>query len=727
MLVTFDAKVKKKDKPKINATSTQKSEFQRGNINIIEDSVELQALLKSNRSKNGCLTCKTRKKKCNEQKPTCSNCSRLNRECIWVDHLTMTQEQIQEKKRDIEQSKTRQRRLKSASKPQVSEMPLEMVSSSSKRDTHSAFPTTLQFNSTPPLESTSPSFKINYSSLSHVRSPVHASAAPQAILGVPLDTETNEPLLAFAMYHLAFEPKHDRNDSYDAQGSPNLVLASDATSNDELIGYNKELTSSNSLQDFFRELGYQTTGSDDSKLPALHSSHSPTLPTSLSAMSLPELLEQAGTKLSPSLFDQFVSSVSNSVQTPQYGPSVIPILNQEGYVLYDYYVNTLSRKVSIAPSSQDESNSYQKVFLPLAHKDDGVLYAILAWSCFDLNGQWTQKGMQYIEKALKHLETHHAGSFGRHSAKNRYSLIYKLAALLIMCSAEVCRGDVKRWPLFLSWGSRILSANGGIFNFNNDKEERWLITDFAYHDLLASSLLERRPYFPTQEYAQFFKILKTLGEGGLNPLLGISKMLYPMIGEISTLALEGRRASSIMTEVLQSSELDEEQRSGAISPVNNILLNALGLDKRIDQAKPEPEDLVNLTEEELDNQLSIFETFQLTAKLFLRQAVLHCSPRHLESQLLTIELVKCLDILIDTPAQASLVFPMFIAGIHVTTKRDRDNMTARLDRYMRSYTVTSISRIKALMQRVWELNPNGEVAIDWLKVLEEFKWDINFC
>lgn len=730
MLVTFDTKVKKKSKPKFAASSTKKSQFLRDNFNVIEDPLELQTLLKSNRSKNGCLTCKTRKKKCTEEKPACANCVRLKRECIWIDPLTMTQEQIEAKKRDIEQSKSRHKRK------QPEGPPTEKPQISAKNDTSpktSASFLELQFSTTPQISTTprftmgTPSPKLSYSPAPDLRaSPIEETEEPREILGHPLvSLSSQELLLAFHMYHVDFPPKQESLEEPPVEEYLSLETPLDIpNATDQLVTYTKELTST-SLYDFLRDFGYQTNG-DGIKLSA-HHTH--VISATSSAISLPELLEQAGSKLSPSLFDQLVTSFAHNVSTPQHSPSVIPLLNQEGFYLYDYYLNTLSRKVSIAPSSQDESNSYQKVFLPLAHKDDGVLYAILAWSCFDLNGSWTRKGMQYIEAALKHLETHHSENLGRHRSKSRDSLIFKLASLLIMCSAEICRGDVKRWPLFLSWGSKILSENGGIFNFNNDKEERWLITDFAYHDLLASSLRDRHPYFPTPDYARFFKTLEAVGQGGLNPLLGISKMLYPIIGDINTLAFESRRASNQLLDSFQSDivDVDDDLRNRVILPVQDVLMKCRRLDAQIDGAKPEPEDLVNLTDEELEHQLTIFETFQLTAKLFLRQAVLRCSPRHLESQVLTVDLLKCIDILIDTPAQASLVFPVFMAGIHSITEKDRQKMKARIDRYMQSYAVTSISRVTTLMERVWELNPNGDAAMDWFKTLEEFEWDLNFC
>ena len=39
--------------------------------------------MKRTRSKTGCLTCRKRKKKCDENKPNCNNCIHLNKECVW--------------------------------------------------------------------------------------------------------------------------------------------------------------------------------------------------------------------------------------------------------------------------------------------------------------------------------------------------------------------------------------------------------------------------------------------------------------------------------------------------------------------------------------------------------------------------------------------------------------------------------------------------------------------
>ena len=65
-----------------------------GTIRIIEDARDFHKMKASRRSKQGCLTCKIRKKKCNETRPVCADCARLNKECVWVDYSTMSDEQI---------------------------------------------------------------------------------------------------------------------------------------------------------------------------------------------------------------------------------------------------------------------------------------------------------------------------------------------------------------------------------------------------------------------------------------------------------------------------------------------------------------------------------------------------------------------------------------------------------------------------------------------------------
>lgn len=48
------------------------------------------------RSKNGCLTCRTKRKKCDEVKPVCSSCTRTGQECVWPSQESTSQRAILE-------------------------------------------------------------------------------------------------------------------------------------------------------------------------------------------------------------------------------------------------------------------------------------------------------------------------------------------------------------------------------------------------------------------------------------------------------------------------------------------------------------------------------------------------------------------------------------------------------------------------------------------------------
>ncbi|KAF5698433.1 transcriptional activator UGA3 [Fusarium mundagurra] len=48
------------------------------------------------RSKNGCFTCRTKRKKCDEVKPVCSSCNRTGQECVWPTQENTSQRAIPE-------------------------------------------------------------------------------------------------------------------------------------------------------------------------------------------------------------------------------------------------------------------------------------------------------------------------------------------------------------------------------------------------------------------------------------------------------------------------------------------------------------------------------------------------------------------------------------------------------------------------------------------------------
>ncbi|EGV66617.1 hypothetical protein CANTEDRAFT_112329 [Yamadazyma tenuis ATCC 10573] len=299
----------------------------------------------------------------------------------------------------------------------------------------------------------------------------------------------------------------------------------------------------------------------------------------------------------------------------------------------------------------------------------------------------------------------------------------------------------------MDWGSNLLHQIGGLGSFNKSKEEIWLISNFAYHDVLSSNKADRGLYFSGEQYDRIFS--HDLSNGIMHPLVGIAKDIYICIGMISTLVFETNQklmtlnnelneknvSDSPKTEVgIGTSDINKFEEESDLSnhaKVNEILLSvkasAMELDAKIEAAKPNSEDLINLTDQEFEWQITLFETFKLSAKLYLRQAILRCNPSSLESQILTNDLVKCLDIILGSPVQTVLSFPVFMAGIHCVTVLDRQFMTARIEQYIRTYGPWSLTRVRAVIEKIWEFNPKGDTVVDWHGVLKEFGWEINFA
>lgn len=764
------------------------------------------------RSRLGCLTCKIRKKKCDEVRPICSDCKRLRKKCYYVDQATMTTEEIRNLKRKVEHEesnhKLRRRKKKKAKSVEEDQQQIETDTSLSQLST---------YESSKPIKSLillAPGDSARLG-VSKVEPSVYSANAITS-------NENINALLSSTNHDINGFPPLDRNQSAnlsdlrstsgrstatDTQATPDINLHLPTTLNaliaphtdpfEDVLGSFKyphpaDTTTAESPSAFLnllREMNNNTSSSDhkideldDSKfnefkhLAAASPEVAPDVYAMIESFDQARSHDHADRSLittSPS-FPDLVSTLNahfNPLPSPKPSLLSIPELADPSMsYLYNYYVDVISKKVSVAPTSQDESNSYQKIFLPLAQKDKGVLYSILAWAGFQLGGKWEADATNFVTKAMKHFHKGNNHDMNAMSLYNqvepdRNTIINKLATLLILVGANICKGDVKNWSVYLRWGWKLLASNGGILRFNQSKEENWLISNFAYHDLLASSTSERGTYFTSREYNKIFEDHDVFFlHGQLNPLLGISKKLFTIIGEISTLLYESKKllheyysrgvdnhfeqSKEFLNEYLHGLDDDMKSREGSLVDEEQVdddefsnasdhhkanqllsimIKKAKALEQQIDESKPDKRDISNLTDSDLELQLTLFEAFQLSAKLFLRESILRCNPSHLESQMINNDLIKCLDILIGTPVQASLVFPIFISGIHCVSKHDQELMMQRVNSFIENYGMFNANRAREVMQKIWKENCNGDKVIDWHSMLNELGWDLNFA
>lgn len=706
-----------------------------------EESTETKKLgRKTSKSRNGCLNCKIRRKKCDCSRPVCKDCLRFNKNCVWADYKTMTLDEVRQLKQQVREQESTRKMRKRKSRP-------DSEAEGDKRAKPSFVPNE---------ESQSYISALRTAYLSDDAPPAPVAAPMAAPMAAPLDKTipvvSTDSLAAFtvpiSLPDLRKTPLPQFHEHLHSLSPPPLDLEYHSASPipgspAAFLSFLKELSTHNKSD----KLTLLDEESDDE--PLLEKHLNPSM-IDLKSLNIPEFLEHFHNKGSD--FNTLANFFGAMSPSPSPALSTLPDLDTQGQYLYNYYVDTLSKKVCIAPNSQNESNSYQKVFLPAAQRDPGVLYGILAWAGFHLGGKWLHEGSKYAEMAVRHL-THGVDFNGNSTIENdRKTIVYKLATILILCGAEICRGDVRYWSVYLNWGWKLLRDNGGILNFDTNKEEHWLISNFAYHDLLGSSTADRGTYFPVSIYETIFADPQGISKGNLNPLLGVCKTLFKVIGEINDLSCASKKSLhdyynrtplpkevripeknglDTLPEGVEMEQPDEESEISKHGETSRILYSIIDRAKEIEQvidsSKPDSDDLWNLSDVELELQLTAFEAFQLSCKLYLRQSIMKCNPSSLESQVLVNDLVKCVDILIDTPMQATLVFPIFMSGLHMVTECDRESMRAMLNKMIRVYGPWNVVRVKYLLEKVWEANPDGDRVVDWNSILNELGWELNFA
>lgn len=662
MIIVFDSKRDKNSKAQPSlTTSTNETTFSINN----NDCKPFQS---TKRSKHGCVTCKTRKKKCDEMKPICSECLRLNKECIWIDYDRMDPYMIRRVKDAVEKSESSKKlRRRKKNRYQQSNVSLPMIKSKSPDISN-----LIHNDMSEVFETLSPDNDIKY-------------VPPQVI-----DLEAGE------LDNEAISSHNETGALVNTNNYSTGLLGKFTGTSDDFMTYWKDLN-----EEFPIDFQIQSPNS-------------------------PEYLQA---------YPKITYSPHPAISSPLN-------LSDRALYLYNYYVVVLSSLISVAPrSNNNRENYYQNVFLPLAHENEGIMYGLLAWASFhmkqtDHRTDDNSEALEYLEKALRYLENM--------KLDDKISVINKLALLLVVTAAEICRGDVKRWITHMNVGSKLLSMNGGLHNFTNTKQEFWLVANFAYHDVLASDATKRGIYFASDQYKEIFE--HDFSSGIYNPIVGIAKDLYACLAEIANLSYEVKRDLQELSELANDKHvtespqyefvddnqgLDTESHLSDHSRVNKLLLSVVDrareLETKIDVAKPNKEELIGLNEEEFEWQITLFETFKLSAKLYLRQAIFKCNPSTIESQILTNDLAKCLDIILGSPVESALLFPVFIAAIHCVTTADRQLMIERIERFISTYGPWSVVRAKEVIEKIWKINPGGDKYIDWRETLDDLGWEINFA
>lgn len=364
-------------------------------------------------------------------------------------------------------------------------------------------------------------------------------------------------------------------------------------------------------------------------------------------------------------------------------------LDKFGIDMFEYYNSHLAKMICVSPGY---FNSFLDVFVPMAQQDPAVLYAMVAYASFHKNrGTCEDLGVSYLSKSIDLVQSTAVST-----------PLTALATRLLLATAEICRGDTARWDKHLREAAHLIQRKGGMGYFGTDRAKRWLATNFFYHEIL-SARTSAQTHFKPSEYEQVLE-----SDPGVHTLIGCCKPIFNLMATLSSLA-----AKSKYEYMGQNNMAD-------------IYSAALNLEERISKCEPSAADIMMLPPSDQEDQLTLFETFQLTAKLHLRQSILHHNAASLPMQLLAQELLTSLDVILDTKVQGLLIFPLFMVSIMAITPVARAAMERRFEQfYVRNYA-RNIVRARELVRKVWELDCFGTKYVNWADLVGD-EFDICFA
>ncbi|KAH3663966.1 hypothetical protein OGAPHI_004680 [Ogataea philodendri] len=424
---------------------------------------------------------------------------------------------------------------------------------------------------------------------------------------------------------------------------------------------------------------------------------------------------------------QFIPDVL-SPQKSLFSLPMMQSLNQTENEYLDYYVNCVSKTVSILP---EETNFFLSLYIPLAAKNTSILHALLGWGGLFLAGsKENSTPLKYIKSSLNLCSDKLKAPFLTDNDKLELVSVYT-----ILCAAEICAGDVKDWyKYFRKLHEFIVDESKGNLRalvqlLGRSEDAKWLISNFLYHDVLSSTSHQTGTIFTSEQYCEALDIgsssMRLLDSGSVcDPLQGCVRPLYVLLGEIANT----RTMLVSMEEELEQITDKEEYDKKRLDYLTLLDLSYKDLDIRIRNTEPHTRSLLFLkNDEELEHHHTLFETYKLSLQIYLRMMIRKTPPALPEIQLLLLELKPCLDIVLNTSVQAALCFPFLVAGCASVTKEDRKEMSGKLHQISSKFPVKNFERILVVIRKVWKNNNGGWKCVYWFDVAESMGWTLSLA
>lgn len=295
-----------------------------------------------------------------------------------------------------------------------------------------------------------------------------------------------------------------------------------------------------------------------------------------------------------------------------------------------------------------------------------------------------------------------------------------LAVVMVLCSMESISDATNNWVHHLAGAAAILRAQGvedralrPSDSFLGTHEGRWLLRNFAYHDILASVSLDRRPllsgdYWLSQDQGS---------EAVADTYFGFAAQILYQIGEVSSLNADWTDVSD--------SESTEEISTSLEARAENIE------SKLRDWSCPSD---ISTSQEAL---VLLGEAYRQAALIHLYRALRRHRTRPCRLDL-SVKVAQCVaairDIAASMPqgslAGCTMLFPLFLAGGEAEDQADIEVIRESLLTMNQSRRFRNFDECLNVLDVVWRLKCAGTRKddadkVDWIDIVKARGWKLS--
>lgn len=304
-----------------------------------------------------------------------------------------------------------------------------------------------------------------------------------------------------------------------------------------------------------------------------------------------------------------------------------------------------------------------------------------------------------------------------------------LAVTMVLCSMESISDATDTWYHHLAGAAAALETNPRRDLSNSEAEVvclssfegKWLLRNFAYHDVLMSVSVDRRPFLVGDYWMSQENSLA-------DPYFGFASRILFLISE---------------TSILNADFSEAKQRSVGDHSTTNLGKPA---DESNGVKRSSFSDRARILESEIlgwscpsgceSSSLSqLGEAYRQAALIHLYRTIRRHVPGY--SEVLETKIQNCVKEICDLGgsmpegclAECTLVFPLFIAGgeardiSHVETIRERLEVIVNLRKFR------NVEACLDVLDEVWRLRASGSAScgedkVDWLDVVKHRGWKL---